>query len=287
MHSPAAAEARRMPTGLRARWFTALLLGPAVMLGVLLLPTAWVAVGLAAIVLIGAWEWAGLAGVDDRFGRVAYVLTLGLLLAALWFELPRAWDLGLCAIAAPWWLWIGIALARTRSVPSVSALEPGLLAAGLVVLAAPWIALTHLHADPAAGPLLVLALLLLIWFADSAAYFAGRRFGRRKLAPVLSPGKTWAGVWGALVAATLWGALVAALLGLGPVRGAGLVLVFALTAVVSIVGDLYESLLKRRRGLKDSGALLPGHGGMLDRIDSMTAAAPVFALGLLALSGTL
>lgn len=284
---PGAAEALapRAPGALRQRVRTALLLAPPVMLAVLLLPTAWFAVGVAGVLLLAAWEWARLAGVIAPVGRLAYVLTLGAALVAAWWLLPRGWDPVLCGLAALWWLGLAVLLARIREVPHVVGLEPGLLLAGLLVLVAPWLSLVHLHGAEQGGPPLVLTLLLLIWFADSAAYFAGRRFGRRKLAPVLSPGKTWAGVWGALAAAALWGVLIALVLGFGPLHAVALVAVFALTAAVSIVGDLYESLLKRRRGLKDAGALLPGHGGMLDRIDSTTAAAPLFAIGLLWLLG--
>lgn len=137
-----------------------------------------------------------------------------------------------------------------------------------------------LDAMTAHGPLLVLSLLLLIWGADIAAYFAGRRWGRAKLAPVLSPGKTWVGCYAALVTGGCVGLGVALWLGVELGQGLALVSICVLTAAVSIVGDLFESLLKRHRGLKDSGQLLPGHGGMLDRIDSMIAAAPVFTLGL-------
>jgi phosphatidate cytidylyltransferase len=126
----------------------------------------------------------------------------------------------------------------------------------------------------------VLFLLVLIWIADSGAYFAGRRWGRRKLAPLVSPGKTREGAYGALAGGLLWGGVLAALYGVSVPQQGGLVLLCLLTVVASIVGDLYESLSKRERGVKDSGSLLPGHGGILDRIDSLTAAAPVFALGL-------
>jgi phosphatidate cytidylyltransferase len=127
----------------------------------------------------------------------------------------------------------------------------------------------------------VLFLLLLIWAADTAAYFIGRRWGSRKLAPTLSPGKTWVGVYGALAAAGIAALALALWLDLTAGLAAGVVVICLLTASISVVGDLYESLVKRRRGVKDSGRLLPGHGGMLDRIDSLTAAAPVFALGFL------
>ena len=128
--------------------------------------------------------------------------------------------------------------------------------------------------------MLVLFVLLLVWTADSLAYFVGRCFGQQKLAPVLSPGKTREGVYGALGGALAWGLMLGWGLSLGPGGTLLAAVLCALTVSMSVVGDLYESLLKRRRGVKDSSQLIPGHGGMLDRIDSLTAATPFFAAGL-------
>jgi phosphatidate cytidylyltransferase len=152
---------------------------------------------------------------------------------------------------------------------------------GLLVLVPTGVALVALHRSGEAGPGLVLLLLVLVWAADSGAYFAGKRWGRRKLAPTVSPGKTVEGVCGGLTLAMVaaisgWYVLQPGTLALGPAIAISLA-----TVVFSIVGDLYESMLKRQHSVKDSGTLLPGHGGMLDRIDSLTAASPVFALGVL------
>lgn len=276
---------------LRLRLLTAAALIPAVTLAVLLLPTPAFALAMSLFVLLGAWEWAGLIGLDGWQGRGAYVGVMLLLLVLAWFGLERHWDIWLIGAAVLWWLLLAMILARTREVLPAPALEPALIPAGVLVLLVPWVALTHLHGSVALGsgrgPALVLAVLVLTWIADSAAYFVGRRWGRRKLAPKLSPGKTWAGLYGAMIGAALWGLLLAMLLRLPPAAMLGLILISGLTALASIVGDLYESLLKRRRGLKDAGALLPGHGGMLDRIDSITAAAPVFVFGVLWLQGGL
>jgi phosphatidate cytidylyltransferase len=264
---------------LRQRTLTALVLAPLVLASVLYLPTGWLALVLAVVVLMGAWEWTTLAGLSAPGGRGGYLGLVALGLAALW---PlHLWGLGawLLAPVALGWLGLTLVLARVREIPQAQGSDSGLLCLGFPVLLGPWLALLDLDAKPD-GPYLVLFLLLLIWGADIAAYFGGRRWGRTKLAPALSPGKTWAGAYAGLVAAAGAGVILALLLGVGPWRGLALVLVCLVTAVISVVGDLFESLLKRRRGLKDSGNLLPGHGGILDRIDSMTAAAPVFTLGL-------
>jgi phosphatidate cytidylyltransferase len=181
---------------------------------------------------------------------------------------------------AIWWLLITLSLVtRRRGLVRVEGVRPTILLLGGLVLVTAWLSIVLLHASAAHGPALVLYLFVLIWVADSAAYFTGRAFGRRKLSPFVSPGKTWAGAGGALAGAAvsglvLWGVGVAGQAGPWP-----LVAVSVLVTVVSIGGDLWESRLKREAGVKDSGRLLPGHGGMLDRIDSLLAAAPVFALG--------
>ena len=279
------------PSGLRARTLTAFTLGPLVMGAVLWLPAPGFALFIALVVLVGAWEWGGLTGIDGRGARVVYVILVALGLGSLWFQ-PQ-WRPWLIAAGAGWWVIQTVVLVRVQRIDPRSGLDVAGALSGLLVLWVAWAALIELHAfapAPSAlialqgfvpeGPALVLFLLLLIWFADSAAYFAGRRWGRVKLAPALSPGKTRAGVYGALALAGVGGVL------LGYVQTpvvAGIVpavLVCAVTVVISVVGDLYESLLKRRRGVKDSGQLLPGHGGLLDRIDSLIAAAPFFMLGL-------
>jgi phosphatidate cytidylyltransferase len=250
---------------------------------VLWLPTNAFAVFFACVVLGGAWEWCGLAGLPRLQHRAAYVAAVAFAMLGLWpISAGRQW---LVAIAVLWWAVQALTLLRVRAIAPRYGPDPQLLAIGLLVLVAPWAALVDLHQRSPAGPRLVLFLLLLIWTADIAAYFVGRRLGRVKLAPVVSPGKTREGVYGALAGACLGG------LALGWVQSLGIpatllaAFVCAITVLLSVVGDLYESLLKRRRGLKDSSNLLPGHGGLLDRIDSVTAAAPAFALGIALMGG--
>ena len=176
-------------------------------------------------------------------------------------------------IVVPLWLWRSW-LPRSRWLAALT---------GLVVLVPTWLALVELRA---LGPLLLLLLMSVAWISDTAAYFAGRRFGRRKLAPSISPGKTWEGVAGAMLAVSVYAVLWSYAWqpyfpqALKPMRfGAfGMLLFLWLLTAVGIYGDLFESALKRHAGVKDSGALLPGHGGVLDRIDALTAVLPLAAL---------
>jgi phosphatidate cytidylyltransferase len=265
---------------LKRRTITALALVPIVIAAVLWLPTPAFALVLAGVWMLAAVEWCTLAGLTRRTSRTLYpIAVLGVMaLVWIWPEV-QPWFFGLSAI---WWVVQAVALARIREIPRVVGVQWSLFASGFLVLVGPWAALIYLHGIPDMGPALVLFLLFLMWTADSMAYFVGRAWGdgRAKLAPVLSPGKTRVGVYGAIVGAAACGLTFAWILSASPTVTLLILLVCGVSVVISIVGDLYESLLKRRRGLKDSSHLLPGHGGMLDRIDSLTAAAPVFALGI-------
>jgi phosphatidate cytidylyltransferase len=262
---------------LRQRLITAMVVGAVAIAAVLGLPTPILAAVLALVVLLGAWEWAALSGAGSGPARGAYVLGVGAAMLALWLgggPAPGDWSI---AAGALWWglALIVLVLHRPRAGLSTPA-RLGLWVAGALVLVPAWAALVVLHGQ-AAG--LLLYLLLLVWIADSAAYFVGRRWGRSRLAPQLSPGKTREGVAGALVGAGLFALGGAFWLELPSLLKVYFVMLCLITVLASVVGDLFESLLKRRAGVKDSGTLLPGHGGVLDRIDSLTAAAPVFALG--------
>lgn len=276
-----AAEVPLASSALKRRTITALALVPLVICAVLWLPAFAFALLVAAVILLGALEWCTLVGLTRPGPRVAYLACILAAMALLWFwPQGQPWLFGLSAL---WWAAQTIRLARIREVPPVVGVQWSLLAVGFVVLVGPWAALVHLHQRPEVGSALVLFLLFLMWTADSMAYFVGRAWGggRAKLAPALSPGKTWIGVYGAMTGALLCGLVFAWILSAGLLETLLLLLVCAISVLISVVGDLYESLLKRGRGLKDSSHLLPGHGGMLDRIDSLTAAAPVFALGLI------
>jgi phosphatidate cytidylyltransferase len=258
---------------LRKRITTAAIL-IALLLGVLFwLPAAATVVLLTLVVLAGAWEWSAFLKWTDPRARGAFVALVGILLRVAWIvtRTPAGLE-ALLAAALVWWLvalaWIVMAPRRVR--PWSAAL------AGLLSLVPAWLALAHLR-ETAHGAQWVLFALVLVWMADIGAYFCGRRFGRRRLAASVSPGKTWEGALGGLAASGIVAVIGGAWFRL-PLEQ---FLVLCLAAVAfSIVGDLTESLLKRFAGMKDSGTLFPGHGGVMDRIDSVTGAAPVLLLGL-------
>lgn len=252
---------------------TAVVLIPVTLWLLIAAPSEWVALVLFGVVVLAAGEWRRLClpGVREQslFGGL-------LLVAAGCGYLWSAVSIGILVAVSVVWLAMPWLLARFPSRTPWDHPAP-LATFGALMLAACWLAIVDLHAGGAHG-VLVLSLFGVIWAADIGAYFVGRAWGRRKLAPAVSPGKSIEGAIGGLVAA----ALVAIGLGWAPLIGAvpfaERLLVCVGVAAISIVGDLGESMLKRSRGVKDSGNLLPGHGGVLDRLDSLFAAAPVFAL---------
>ena len=263
-----------MSDSLRKRIITAAILIALLLVVLLALPGSATVVLLSAMVLMGAWEWSGFLRTPRRWLRAGYVLLVGALLPLAWLASSRRagleWLLGAALV---WWLaalgWIVYAPHRAR------AWSAGL--AGLCALVPAWIALMRLRFEPGNGPEWLLFTLILVWMADIGAYFAGRRYGRRRLAPEVSPGKTWEGVIGGAVA-SIPVAIAGSFWFSVPL---GWFVALCLAAVgFSIIGDLTESLLKRFAGMKDSGTLFPGHGGVMDRIDSITGAAPVLLLGL-------
>jgi phosphatidate cytidylyltransferase len=270
---------------LRTRIITVAVVLPLFLAALFLLPDFyWAAFALLAI-LWAAGEWANLARFSQA--QVGLYMALTLALAAAFWSVAQPGDsrrwvvfvlLGLNFVF--WVPYVAWSLKTGRAqLPTSNRLVVGLI--GWVVLLPPWLALIELRR---LSPLLLLGILTVIWLADTAAYFCGRAFGKHKLAPVISPGKTWEGLIGALAAAAVYG--VGALLLVARYRGrpftfsdAALTAVLTwFTVVLSVVGDLFESWIKRRAGVKDSGTLLPGHGGILDRIDSLTSTLPFAAL---------
>lgn len=269
---------------LKQRVLTALVLVPLAVWGILALPTFYLGLVLALFVVVGAWEWAVMSPLDTMASRLAYVALVGLSLLVVYAG-GTVLSSAVLTAAGLWWV---IAIAMVLSYRSGGfqrrARGPKLLA-GIMVLVPAWLALTLLHAEPQQGPRLVLFLMVLIWSADIGAFFAGRQFGRHKLAPQVSPGKSWEGVAGGAVLAGVLAYGAGVWFGLGGGMLVWFVLLSLITVFFSVVGDLTESLIKRDIGVKDSGRILPGHGGVLDRIDSLTAAAPIFALGMSLLQG--
>ena len=263
-----------MSESLRKRVATAAVLIALLLVVLFWLPAPATVAVLTFVVLMGAWEWSAFLKWSDPWARGAFVALVGLLLVvARTLTRAQASLEALLAVALLWWLialvWIVVAPRRVRPWSA------GL--AGVLSLVPAWLALVRLRLQPAHGAEWVLFALVLVWVADIGAYFCGRRFGKRRLAPFVSPGKTWEGALGGLAAS----GIVAVAGGVWFRLPLEHFLVLCLAAVAfSIVGDLTESLLKRFAGMKDSGTLFPGHGGVMDRIDSVTGAAPVLLLGL-------
>ncbi|HVI25011.1 MAG TPA: phosphatidate cytidylyltransferase [Xanthomonadaceae bacterium] len=278
----------------RTRVAAALVLTPIAIAAILLLPTPWMAALAAIVFLAGLWEWFRLADVDDTLARlVLLAANLALMVAIVWGSRTPDGGLSLVllklatVVGVVWWL-LALLWLRHFGFASDHATHARVfkLAAGTLAVVPAWCALAWIHAEravpamsPQAGHRWLFVALAIVWAADSAAYFAGRHFGKRKLSPRVSPNKTVEGLAGGVIA----GVVVA--LAFAPMAGASLgqlplVALAAFAAVLfSVVGDLFESLLKRHVGAKDSGDLIPGHGGVLDRIDGVLAALPVFALG--------
>jgi phosphatidate cytidylyltransferase len=263
---------------LKQRILTALWLLPLALGGFFLLDGWQFALFIGAVVTLGGWEWAQLAGFSAQPMRMAYGAVVAVLLYSLYLMPQLApW---LLLLSLVWWLLatlLVVSYPRSKAYLHAPLSKPLI---GLLVLLPAWQGLMLLKQWPQ-GNTLIIAVMVLVWGADIGAYFAGRAFGKRKLAPHVSPGKSWEGVFGGLLACLLIA------LGLGLYRHWSVqellvgLLATAFLVMVSVVGDLTESLFKREAGVKDSSNLLPGHGGILDRIDSLTAAIPMFALLLL------
>lgn len=262
---------------LKNRVLTASLLAPLIIVAILYLPAVWFAALWGFVVAVAAWEWTDLAGLGNRLHRLLFVLACsGLMLTGpKWAGFALDW---LPWLVVAWWFVFSILV---RRIPDKllawkypTALKLGI---GAFVLLGSWILMVWVRTN--FGTMQVLYLVLLVWLADVAAYFAGKRWGFTRLSPEISPGKTVEGLYGALVVAALFAVGVGIFKGLEPLLIADFVLISVVTVVVSVIGDLFESLAKRIRGVKDSGCILPGHGGMLDRVDSLLAAASVFYLG--------
>ena len=273
-------------SSLAQRVVTAAILVPVVLAALFVLPPwGW---GLVSLLVIAAaaHEWTKLVGLKAMQATllIGAVVAIGLaLLFVPVFGFGRGWPslvvVVTCGAAALFWLFVAPAWLSAQW-PSQRPFAMGVV--GAIVLVGAWVAIVDLQAH---SPWLVLAAMAVVWLADTAAYFSGRRFGRRKLAPTISPNKSWEGVWGGMLAVALYALALTAIgsrVGYTGEWKLSLALAFVafvvVLAAISIVGDLYESMLKRQAGVKDSGTLLPGHGGVLDRIDALLPAMPLAAI---------
>ena len=275
------------------RIVTALGLAPVAIAALLWLPSPYLALLVAVVMMFGLWEWTRLAGLDAPLPRATYLVGNALVMLALaWGSRGSDTWAPLQAVAlvgAAWWLVVPVWLRAFdfASTPSTFSRAVKLLAGSISVIPA-WSAAIWLHHEgqPAqwslfpipAGALWTLFAVLIIWAADSGAYFVGSRYGKHKLAPRISPGKSWEGLGGGLATAALVAVAAMPVLGVPWSSTPALIALTLVTVAISVVGDLFESLLKRHAGMKDSSDLIPGHGGMLDRIDSLLAALPVFVV---------
>lgn len=253
---------------------------PLVIYGVLTLPLNLFALLLGLVLVAGAWEWGHLVPLASSALRLLYCVVVAGLMWLLWqtgLDDTIRW---LLPLAILWWLFALYWLTHPQICAPAGAVCTGFkLLAGILVIVPAWAALAVLQGSRPDGPVLTLGLMIMVWLADSGAYFAGRRWGRNKLAPVISPGKTREGAYGGLLVSMVFAGVAGALYS-HSLRWTLACLLASLVAMLfSIAGDLLESLMKRHSGIKDSGHIIPGHGGILDRLDSLVAAAPLFLAG--------
>jgi len=273
---------------LKQRLITAIILIVLFLGAIFNVDTQGLGVLLAVLVAAGAWEWAGLMRLSSALLKSLYLLATVFLLYFS-FELLANPSLleNLLIVSALFWLcallFLCYANATQMNIKAwhISPVISGFI--GVLLLLPTWLALLYIHGSLQQGEWFLLFLMVLIWGADSGAYFAGRAWGKNKLAVVVSPGKTWEGFAGAMLIAVVLAIAAAAYWYSDLKPQVMFVLLCLFTVIFSVVGDLFESLFKRQAGVKDSSKLLPGHGGVLDRIDSLTAAAPIFTLGMILL----
>lgn len=263
---------------LKQRIITAVFLLPLIVGAILFLPLNLFSVFWAAIMSVAAYEWLKLSAIKNRLLLLLGLVTINTAFALSWFYpvsgVPFEW---LILIA---WLFVivsftGDPVARLQRC-SAGLYKTIALLTGAIVIFPSWLAMVLLHEH---NPWMVLYVFGIVWIADTGAYFSGKLFGKHKLAPAISPGKSWEGVWGAMLAVVIYSVVIALFWLQQDEQQWLFVLISVVAAIASVAGDLLESIYKRAMGVKDSGNILPGHGGAMDRLDSITAAAPVFAAG--------
>ena len=280
---------------LKQRIITALILAPAAITAIFYLPINYFAGLLMAIIAIGAWEWARFMGLTKTIQRLAYVIVTTALVAVLWFFLPvgKTWLVifgieheisSILWLSVIWWLFAALLMFSYPKYNGFWSQNKVFIALfGWLTLVPTWLAFMVLRSnnyalDEFQGAQLLMYLFMLVWSADVGAYFVGKSMGKHKLMPNVSPGKTIEGFLGGVACAAVLTIVVGISLQWSIEEFVTALLVTVLITTISVLGDLTESMFKRQAGVKDSGTILPGHGGILDRIDSLTATAPVFAL---------
>ncbi|MGB2739405.1 MAG: phosphatidate cytidylyltransferase [Cognaticolwellia sp.] len=280
---------------LKQRIITALILAPAAILAIFYLSLINFSTVMLVVMAIGAWEWGPLMGFDNKRRRLAFVLVTCTLIATFWHFLPieQLWQAPkvlseqvniVLWLAVAWWLLsAGLTLLYPRYSKFWSSHRSVRGLFGWLTLVPTWLAFMVLRssdyqADSYHGAQLLMFLFLMVWSADVGAYFVGKSFGKRKLMPNVSPGKTLEGFLGGVIFACIMVAIAGYFINWGVEQYRIIIPVTMLITTISVLGDLNESMFKRQAGVKDSGSILPGHGGVLDRIDSLTATAPIYAL---------
>lgn len=265
---------------LRLRIMTSLIVAPITILIVLMMNSTLFSIGVAALCMLALWEWTRLIGIQNLYRRIGCVVLIAAIFLLLWiYQGSVGWWLVICAgfiwwfVAIFWLQHFSFAVAPTKENKILK------LVTGILVVVPAWTALMQLHLVPQQGHGWALFALLLVWMADTSAYFAGRRWGTTKLAPRISPGKTRAGAYGAVAGSILVALIGGWVLNVSGLSALILMLLAVITTVFSIIGDLFESMIKRHSNLKDSGSIFPGHGGVFDRLDSLFAALPIFVIG--------
>jgi phosphatidate cytidylyltransferase len=268
---------------LKQRIITALILLPLVVLAILYLPHPAFALLWAVVLNLAAWEWSALSRLRSSASRITWLFVIDAALLALWFNINVSVITdSVMLLAAGFWVVVAVSLIFdiTRRMADLSAMayRAVSITAGVLVIVPAWLALVLLHASQTSSVLLIFCL---VWSADTGAYFAGRRFGKRKLAPSISPGKSWEGVIGGLLLSLALVYVWSVMGGIPQAEQVAFMIIAMIAVMTSIYGDLLESVFKRVSGIKDSGQILPGHGGAMDRLDSITAAGPIFVAGYL------
>jgi len=274
---------------LKLRVITALILFPLAVCAILFLPEPAFAAFVGFIVLLGAYEWAGFARFPSVLAKMAYVLIATVIIFSIWL-MNFVLSVGIMNnIALGFWVFALVLLAGFPKQFKFWRTTNLLVAiTGLLLLTLTWYALISLHAvkelsfaqTTISGPYLVLSVMMLVWIADTGAYFSGKRFGKNKLAPKISPGKTIEGVFGGLILVIIIVCLFTLYHGGNTQDYLYIIAISTVSVIFSVIGDLMESMYKRQANIKDSSNLLPGHGGVLDRIDSISAAGPIFFIAL-------